>query len=417
MRTSLALQSRTRVQKAALTSVLFLSEAVTLAHAVRPMVLARAVHQAGYDVCVAWDGRYRSLFPKLPFREANLRSMSTERFLHALAYGRPIYDVDTLYQYVEDDVSAIRAVNPAIVIGDFRLTLPISAALTGIPCMTVTNAYWSPYASQKFPVPAVPMSRLIGIKTAQRVFDLIRPLAFAYHALPMNRVRTTYGLAKLPWDLRHVYTSADHVLYADVPELVPTDGAPGNHYYLGPILWSPDTSLPRWWQEIPNDKPVIYVTLGSSGNPDTLRRVLEALADMPVFVLAATAGRLGPCVPVPRNARTADFLPGERASARADLVICNGGSPTTQQALAAGTPILGIAGNMDQMLNMQSIARVGAGIFLRDIAATDSDIRTSLTTLLKDQNYRKAAKEVAGVFARYRATERFLSLIDNLTGR
>lgn len=53
------------------------------------------------------------------------------------------------------------------------------------------------------------------------------------------------------------------------------------------------------------------------------------------------------------------YLPGNQAAARADLVVCNGGSPTTFQALSEGVPVLGIPGNLDQFLNMHYLERYG----------------------------------------------------------
>ena len=118
-----------------------------------------------------------------------------------------------------------------------------------------------------------------------------RPGAFALHARPLNRVLSEHGLPRLGLDLLRVYTEADHTLYADVPELIPTVNLPSNHHFLGPILWSPAVSPPEWWAEIPRDRPLIYATLGSSGHRDMLAATLEALADVPVVVVAATAGR------------------------------------------------------------------------------------------------------------------------------
>ena len=263
----------------------------------------------------------------------------------------------TLRGYVKDELEVIRELAPDVVVGDFRLSLAVSTRVTNTPYMAITNAYWSPYGRQHFPVPELPIARRLGLPIAQGLFQLARPFAFAYHTLPLNRIRREYGLPSLGFDLRRIYTEADHTLYADVPEMAPTFGRPDNHHYLGPILWSPPVELPMWWQDVPRDRPVVYVNLGSSGRRELLPIVLDALADLRVFVIAATLGRS-----LPRgcsgNVRLANFLPGERAAARASLVICNGGSPTTHQALAASTPVLGLASNMDQHLNMDGVQRL-----------------------------------------------------------
>ncbi|MDD5328894.1 MAG: glycosyltransferase, partial [Sulfuricella sp.] len=95
---------------------------------------------------------------------------------------------------------------------------------------------------------------------------------------------------------------------------------------------------------------------------------------------------------------------------RAQLVICNGGSPTSQQALAAGVPVLGIAGNLDQFLNMQAVEARGAGLCLRADRATPIAIRHATTRLLGNPAFRDSAGKLAGIFAGYDAGRRFSEL-------
>jgi UDP:flavonoid glycosyltransferase YjiC (YdhE family) len=158
---------------------------------------------------------------------------------------------------------------------------------------------------------------------------------------------------------------------------------------------------------------VIYVTLGSSGRSELLTVVLNALADLPVTVLASTAARGRPGE-VPDNARVADFLPGEEAAARARLVICNGGSPTTQQALAAGSPVLGLVSNLDQHLNMGAVQRLGAGELLRAESAEASAIRAAVGRMLVQAAYSEAASGMAREFARFDAPARFRAILSNV---
>jgi UDP:flavonoid glycosyltransferase YjiC (YdhE family) len=114
------------------------------------------------------------------------------------------------------------------------------------------------------------------------------------------------------------------------------------------------------------------------------------------------------------NVFTANYLPGEAAAARAQLVICNGGSPTSQQALAAGVPVLGIASNLDQFLNMQAIEARGSGLCLRADRALPAAIRRAATTLLENPAFRDSARELAGIFARYDSGQRFSELVAGL---
>jgi len=393
--------------------ILFVAEAVTLAHMARPAVLAAALDPTRYEIHLACDPRYLELFPDLPYTLHRIESVPTTDFMKALARGRPLYDIATLRQYAHSDRRLLDAVAPDLVVGDFRLSLSASAPSTATPYLAISNAYWSPFARQRIPVPELTLTRMTGVRVAQTLFDLARPLAFAYHSRAVNRLRREYDLPSLGPDLRNVYTAADHTLYADIPGLVPMAPLPANHHLLGPVLWSPRVVAPDWWASLPADRAIIYVTMGSSGADRMLERVLAAACDLPVTVIAATAGRTV-AGPVPENARLAPFLPGERAAERARVVVCNGGSPTTQQALCAGRPVLGLPSNLDQFLNMQTVESAGAGLLLRPQHADSGKLRRRLIQLLDEPRFTDAADGLRRRCIAHPAGPRFAALIDAL---
>jgi len=216
---------------------------------------------------------------------------------------------------------------------------------------------------------------------------------------PIDRVRWQHGFPSLGWDLCRIFTDGDYTLYADVPELAPTYDLPANHQYLGPVLWSPAGEPPAWWDSLPSDRPIVYATLGSSGPRNLLQVVSNALADLPVTVIAATAGR-GELKNVPANAFVADYLPGEAAAARSALVVCNGGSLTTQQALAAGVPVVGIASNMDQHLHMEAVERTGAGMLMRTERLSTRRVAEAVNQVLGRSEYQQAARRLAEALGR-----------------
>ncbi|PWG62705.1 nucleotide disphospho-sugar-binding domain-containing protein [Spiribacter halobius] len=394
--------------------ILVFAEAVTLAHAARPFVVASELAARGHDVHLAWAPAYKQLFPAPTFRTHSLDSVSPADFRAALAAGRRLYDLSTLRRYAAKDRQLIRAIEPDVIIGDFRLSLSASARVEGVPYIALSNAYWSPYAEQAYPVPDLPLTRVVGLAASQWLFDRIRPQVFAHHARPLNRLRAELGLPALPADLRYAYTDADHTLYADIPGLTSLRDAPHHHEVIGPIPWSPRISLPGWWDELPDDRPVVYVNLGSSGNTAVLGPVLQALATLPVTGVVATAGAAPPG-PVPSNCFVADYLPGDQAAAVGTVVVCNGGSPGVQQALLAARPVLGLAGNMDQLLNMQAAASAGAGILRRAGRMTVAGVGEALRSLLAAQSFNHAA---ARLQERARATpgaQRVIALAETLS--
>ena len=386
--------------------ILFFAEAVTLAHVARPMVLAQALDRSRYDVFFACDPRFLGLFGDVPFPVRPIRSMSSKRFLQKMRRIPPIFSVACLRAYVKEDLEVIQEIRPDLIVGDFRMSLPISAATARCPYMAIVNAYWNPLSQWPVPIPDGPV-------VLQWIAKPIVKWVIAWHAWPINRLRREYGLPALPYDFRHVCTSADHVLYPDVPKMVPIAELPGNHHYVGPILWSPEMNPPEWWSQLPPDRPVVYVALGSSGREELLAVVFKALADLQVSVIVATAGRLV-SPDIPANVYSADYLPGREAAARASLVICNGGSPTSHQALAVGTPVLGLASNIDQHMNMDAVCRTRGGAMLRAEESTVKEIRNCVTKMLAQPEYSEAAQAIAKIFAKYDAPSRFREILDGI---
>lgn len=394
--------------------ILFIAEAVTLAHVARPFVLAKTLNPYEYDVTFAWDPRYQELFPKSEINFRTIRSISSQNFLKSLAKGRPLYDFATLKAYVDEEKPLIELVKPDLIIGDFRLSLSVSASLANVPCAMISNLYWSPFVDLKDAVPELPVTRLLGASIGQRLFDWVKPIAFDLHCQPIHKLRKMYGLAPLPkGDLRRVYTAADYTLYADIPGIFQMQDMPHTHRIIGPISWSPTIDPPAWWSSVPRDRPLIYLTLGSSGVKRTLNKVLNALADMNVTAMVATAGSRQLEHPA-KNLLIADFLPGQQAAEMADLVICNGGSPTTQQALLAGRPVLGLPSNMDQCLNMTALEQSGAGIMQRPECLSASGIATAINQLLSLDCYKNRAHVLAERAQATNSANNFLRFIDDV---
>ncbi len=393
--------------------ILFVAEAVTLAHVARPAVLAQALDRDVYEVFFATDPRYNQLFPELSGFRYDIWSISSADFLNALAKGSPLYSKRTLERYVEDDLKLIDQIKPDLIVGDFRLSLSVSARLRQIPYATISNVYWSVYSNNDYPVPQLPMIRFLGVRLSQFLFDLSRPLAFALHCIPLNSVRRKYGLKSLGFDLRAVYTDADEVLLADIPDYFPIAADATHHRYIGPIPWSPSSNIPSWWNDIDKTRPIIYVSLGSSGRVELLPCVLEALAQLPVTVIATTAGR-AELATMPDNAMVSEYIPGDEAAEMAALVVCNGGSLTTYQAIQNGTPVLGIVSNLDQHLNMSYLSRAGIGAVLRSEKADVQQIRRLVERLLNEPQYTDAAERARRVVLDYSPRTQFSKFVQEV---
>ncbi|MBL8483724.1 MAG: glycosyltransferase [Rhodocyclaceae bacterium] len=372
--------------------VLFFAEAASLAHVARPVVLAQALDAKKWQVEFAASEGFALCFAGTDWPRHKLTSIAAREFLERLAGGKPLYTATELQSYVEDEVALLEKVKPDVVVGDFRLSLSVSARVAKIPYVAIANAHWSPYSSvPEFPMPDLKGMGWLPLGVAKSIFSMVAPFAFGQHRRPLNRVRELYGLEQLS-ELTRVYTDSDLCLYADTPDLVPTRNLPPDHQYVGPIVWCPAMDVPSWWGRWP-DTPRAYVTLGSTGRADQLPRVLAALKRAGVVAIVATAGRAD-IASEAGKIYSAAYLPGDQACRAADFVVCNGGSATVYQALAQGVPVIGICSNMDQFLTMRCVQQSGAGITLRAGRLEDEGLDRAMRAVSTDSAYTAAAKKV-----------------------
>lgn len=376
--------------------ILFFAEGATLAHVGRPFILARGLAPARFEVVFARPPGYAWLSDGAGFRVADLGCQNGVVFARQLQRGLPLYDYPTLLRYVGDDLALIDEERPDVIVGDFRLSLSVSARLRGIPYITICDAYWSPERPLQAPLPVLGFTRYVPTPLAEQIFHIVSPLALRLHTLPIERLRARFGLSTLDHDLRRCYTDADLRLFANFPALYP-DIQPGPQAdFVGPIAWSPPERTEQDF--LADDGPLVYVTMGSSGDPAVLAALIPVLERTGARLAVATAGKPIPSGLGGGRAKIFDYLPGNQVCKHARLVVCNGGSPTTNQALANGVPVLGIARNMDQFLNMQAIESYGAGITLRADRANEKRLRQAVAKLLGDASF----AERAGLLARSR---------------
>ena len=371
-----------------------------MAHFVRPLALADSLDTSQYDIHFYAPSRFAGYLKGKPFAVGELGSMPGEQFLANTARGAPVFPADVIRRYVNQDRELIGRIKPDLVIGDMRLSLPISARLEGVLWAVMINAYWSPYTRHRSILPSLPLTRWVPPRLLGPVYRLTEPLAYAIHAGEMNRVRKEFGIPALPADLRMMYTEGSFVLYPDIPEFVPAHNLPGNHRYVGICQWTPPAAKPDWWERMRADpKPKVFVTLGSSGPLRVFPALLKALSKLPVTVLISTSGRAVPGTGP--EVYLAGLLPFTETAAEASVVVSHGGSGGLYPAIAAGTPVLGIPSNADQQLSTAVLQESGAGLGVRVEEASQRRLSRALETLLFDPQYRRSAQQWAAVYSRY----------------
>jgi UDP:flavonoid glycosyltransferase YjiC (YdhE family) len=390
--------------------ILFLAEGITMTHFVRPAALAETLDPSEWEVFFRTPKRFHSLLSGFKHNVGDLQTIEPRRFLDALANGARLYSAEVLHQYVSDDLEIIKEVQPDLVIGDLRLSLCISAPVAHVSFASIFNAHWSPFRRQPPVIPASPLTRWVSPRLLQPLVPAFRPIIYAFHAKPFNDVRRSFGLAPLSRDLRAIYASGDLTLYPDVPEFVPLLSMPPSHHFIGPCVRSSAIPKPSWWQEAMNNPlPKIFVSMGSSGPVDAIPSVLEAASKLSAQVILATSGRaIGP---IRANVFTADLLPYEETAAQCAVGVSQGGMGGLYPTLAAGTPMLAVPNNVDNLLATALLEESGAGLGLRAEKASAGNLYRILKRLLHEPSFKRRATEWAVVVRRCDTTKLFPQIL------
>jgi UDP:flavonoid glycosyltransferase YjiC (YdhE family) len=189
----------------------------------------------------------------------------------------------------------------------------------------------------------------------------------------------------------------------------------GNVRYGGPILEGDSRAVPVRLPWPADDRtPLVVVsfsTAAAQGSVGKLQRTLDALAGLPVHVVATTATVDPALLRVPANAHAVQFAPHDLLIAGASLVVTHGGHGTVMRALSHGVAVLCVTGQaadqegvaaLDQPCVAAFIEEHGVG---RQLAADApaADIRAAVREVLGDPAYRDAALRAADWLGRHPA--------------
>ena len=168
------------------TKILFISEAVSLAHVARPSVLAAALNPDEFEIHFASNGQFSFCHSQQAMFLHRIDSILPQEFLKRLGAGRPLYSYAELNAHINEDLSLIETVKPDIIVNDFRLSLGISARTAGVQLLTICNSHWSPYAvRERMYAPDLPIAKILGYSLFDPLFRLVWPIASKLLARPL----------------------------------------------------------------------------------------------------------------------------------------------------------------------------------------------------------------------------------------
>ncbi|WAU82384.1 glycosyltransferase [Streptomyces sp. Qhu-G9] len=171
----------------------------------------------------------------------------------------------------------------------------------------------------------------------------------------------------------------------------------GEAHWVGPAIC--DRSFQGRWQKPENDKPVLYISLGSQFNrhPEFYRSCIEAFDGLGWHVVmsvgsdvAATGlGLVGDGFEVHACVPQLDVL------AAASVFVTHGGMGSLMEAFSLGVPVVVVPQMAEQRVNASQVEELGAGRHLPREQATPETLRAAVQAVIDD-------RQVAAAVARLR---------------
>jgi UDP:flavonoid glycosyltransferase YjiC (YdhE family) len=202
---------------------------------------------------------------------------------------------------------------------------------------------------------------------------------------------------------------ADMTLVNDLRDFYAGGRFPGTFKFTGPVFSLPlssevvDDSILKVFAA-DNSRPKIFCTLGSSGSREQLLEVVEVFASGAGLQWDAVILSPSSVCPI-QDARkilggrdgiilTDAFVPARLVNAMADIVVCHGGQGTIQTAIISGTPLVGLATQPEQQINLDHIAAFGAGIRIPRRKWKSVTIRQQISEVVKNKKFKAKALQL-----------------------
>ena len=387
-------------------NILVTTHGEVLAHTTRALMIAEELRARGANIAFAMRGDKSAFVEAAGFPVFDIVELPLRDILRRQARGTPRLCGDA--QAAECTAADLRILDerkPDIVLTDFRPSMAAAARIRRVPHISVLNATWTPYLDReqvrilwpehtRFGPALGRFSRFLAGPDLARwrsldpLFRVFMRNMLAYGARPFRKVELAHGLAPSADLFR--YWLGDLTLVPDFPSFMPIRrDAPETVRMIGPLIWQGANSpeIDRLASTLNRTRPTVYVTVGSTGDPGLFRQMIDAAVRKNWNLIVTTAGLAD--LRSSGSIHIYDFLPGEAAMRLSDVTICQGGSGTINQAIAANCPFVGVASNPDQEWNLDRARQLGiAKAFHREDVAPERIVRAVDAVLARKEAYR-----------------------------
>ncbi|QTV79870.1 glycosyltransferase [Microbacterium sp. NIBRBAC000506063] len=389
-----------------MSTIVFCPITFNLAEVTRMIEVARALDPRHRAVFQGYEFDFAHLITEAGFEYRPSEPAFTEaervqalRFDQGKTLRSPFTD-ELVAARVDAERRLIREVDAAAVVIGTNPTSMISARAEGVPLF-----YPVPFALTRPQVEQAGRLGLVrGTNGVARAADAVatRLLRWAYNHAPLApkafaRVAAANGVPPL----RTVVSllEADHNLLTVMPWELEGFSLPPGYARVGPIFAHLDGELPSVVAELAaEEKPLVYLGLGSSAHRDLALAAARRLSELPVNVVAPIRHYLDPEDRLPANVHVTDLLPAHRLGGLVDAAVLHGGQGTVQTACATGIPFVGMGLQPEQVWNIDQCVAQGNAIALSPKQAGTRHLTDAVERILADESVHAAAARVAQAF-------------------
>ena len=394
----------------------------TISHISRPLLIAKELRNRGQEVIFAGESPKIKFIVQEGFKVLPLYEPDPDLLYGNIRRGKLKFVSNAeVERMIEADIALFREVKPDIVLTDGRFTAPISTHIAGLPHVAIVNVSSTEYRA----FPYIPFFEWIPqwlIKRDTSLWNMIDVTNLKLEMLVFDNVMNIFKKLSKKYNLKkpitatNCLTGKDMTLLADIPEYFPTRNLPSNYHYIGPLTWKSNLPNPSWWPPEKNNKPLIYITMGTTGVKDFFQIIYDVIKKSDLKAVITTGGQIQNLSNIQDKLIIEDYVDGDLMMEACEMVVCHGGNGTIYQALQHGKPIVGIPTIQDQKFNMRRVEALDVGRTLgwEEFAKKPELLIDLINLIVKSRSFYDGASKIQQILKSYDSKKICADIIEGM---
>jgi len=331
-----------------------------LSHYLRCLVLADTYNKAEYSIYFLSSVSYDRFVLQHGYQTFSCQQFDVKYVMEcSKKFDFSWLNKPTLDSIMLAQVAVIKQLNADLVIGDVAPTLKIAAQITGIQYVSLLNGYMTRYyaLNRKISRTHFIYHLLSGLPPAMVAWltNFGENISFKKIQQPFNSLRLKYRLLPLP---NYLYEIEGNInLICDLPKLFPQKNLPSSFQFIGPLIYQYHEENSSWLAEIPSNKKVICISLGSTGDWTKLGFLNDSYYSKYTIVATGDTDKVLSATHIVSR----DFVNLAQLLKRSGLMICHGGNGTIYHGIFNQVYMLCLSSHFEQEWNIDALERIGYG--------------------------------------------------------